>query len=117
MKVRFQEWECTLDFQRYDNGRIGLVLLDARDAEEVAVATVNVPEAHLGENQVLIKDYSENHGMLAALERAGILRATGRSVRSGFTEIHICDLLVDPPWKQKTADRTPSRQKPRTIEP
>jgi hypothetical protein len=117
VRVQFAGFDCTLDFQQYGNGRTGIVLLDAQDGEEVAVATVNVPEAPLGERQVLIKDYSENHGMLAALKKAGVVRATGRTIRSGFAEIPVCDLLVDPPWKQKVEGRTPSRPKSRDIEP
>ena len=77
--VQFREWDCQVEFVNYANGRNGLVLRDARDGEEVAVATVNVPDAQLGPKEVLIKDYSENHGMLAALEKAGIVRSTGPS--------------------------------------
>jgi hypothetical protein len=115
MKVRFQGWDCELRFQAYGNGRQGIVLVDARDGQDVAVATVNVPGALLGEKQVLIKDYSENEGMLQALERAGIVKATGQTVRSGFATIPVCDLLVEP--VSKVRDRARPRRKARDIEP
>jgi hypothetical protein len=95
-RVRFQDFDCRVEFVKYANGRPGLVLLDAVDGQEVAVATVNVPDAHLGLNEVVIKDYSENDGMLAALEKAGIVRSTGRSVACGFVTAPICELLVSP---------------------
>ena len=36
----------------------------------MATATVNVPAMPLADDQVLIKDYAENQGVLAALEAA-----------------------------------------------
>jgi hypothetical protein len=95
-KVQFQGAEYGLDFSRYQNGRPALILED-RDGNLAAMATVNIPEVQLKPNQVLIKDYSENHGMLRALEDAGIVKATGQSIRSGFADLPVCDLLIHPP--------------------
>ena len=35
---------------------------------------------NLQQGQVFIKDYSENHGMLEVMEKAGIVKATGKKV-------------------------------------
>jgi hypothetical protein len=43
--------------------------------------------------------------MLAALEAAGVVRLTGVSVDTGHDSIAVCELLVEPPWKQKEASR------------
>jgi hypothetical protein len=40
----------------------------------MATATVNLPEQSLLPHQVLIKSYSENEGMLQALQEAGVVR-------------------------------------------
>lgn len=94
MKVKFREWECDLNFSHYENGRVAIRLIDANDGEPVATATTNVPEEDLGPNEVFIKDYSENAGMLAALQAAGAVEPTGRSVDTGFVSIPVCRLLV-----------------------
>jgi hypothetical protein len=52
-----------------------------------------MPDVPLGRNEVCIKDYSENEGMAAALEAAGVIKPTGRTVRYGFVEIPVCELL------------------------
>jgi hypothetical protein len=42
----------------------------------------------------LIKDYSENEGMLEALEEAGIVKFAYKDVQVGFVTIPICKLLI-----------------------
>jgi hypothetical protein len=121
MKIQFEGAQYDLDFSRYaKNGRTALVLNDVGDGDTALVATVNVPQAHLKENQVLIKDYSENHGVLAALETAGVVRRTGESVRSGMVEIPVCDLLVTPPGQEKGLEQpapTPADSRSRMDAP
>ena len=82
--VEFRGWSCTLKVGRYANGRIAIQLVDALDGDPVAVATVNVPEEHLEEDEVVIKDYSENEGMLNALRKAGIIGGVMRRVQTGY---------------------------------
>lgn len=81
-------------FRKYrDSGRTGIVLI-CEDGEPYATATMNVPEVNLAENEVLIKNYSENRGVLEALTEAGIIENTGRSAVSGFVTAPICRLLL-----------------------
>ena len=58
--IRFQEWDCLIEMGRYNNGRPALILKDAHDGEQIAVATVNLPNEPVRDNEVFIKDYSEN---------------------------------------------------------
>jgi hypothetical protein len=51
-------------------------------------------------NEVLVKDYSENEGMLEFLTENNIVMYTGRTVVSGFVELHICLLNPEEFWKQ-----------------
>lgn len=104
MKVSFGGTDYDLQFQQYGNGRPAIVLVGS-DGECAAVATVNVPEAPLLPNQVLIKDYSENEGMLAALEQAGLVKPLGVSVRSGHVSMPLCQLLVDPSQQERATER------------
>lgn len=107
-RVRFRNWDCIVRKRRYDNGRPALQLIDAGDGSPIATATINLPDEPLGRNQVFIKDYSENEGMLAALVAAGVVEPTGQTVRSGYVEVPVCELL--PPFREATrvegVDRT-----------
>lgn len=59
--------------------------------EPVATASINVSFS-LKPNEVVIKDYFENDGLLAALVNAGLVQRTGRVVPTGMelSEIVIC---------------------------
>ena len=100
-RVMFLGYECKLQFGKYGNGRTAIELVDAHNGEPIATATLNMPRVPLAENQVFIKDYSENEGMLAALEAAGVVRAMGVHVPSGFASLPVCELLVTPPEQEK----------------
>jgi hypothetical protein len=86
--------KCIIKKDRYgNNGRTALILED-EDGHIVTVATVNVPEEKLAENEVIIKDYSENKGMLDWLIKNEIVEYTGRYVTTGFVMCPICVLKI-----------------------
>ena len=88
---------------RYQNGRISLELVAWEDdtisevfeGEPIATCTVNVPEYPLAADEVIIKDYSENEGMLQALLDAKVVELAGRSVSMGFVTSPVC-ILTNP---------------------
>ncbi len=97
-KVTFLDVECEVVFGRYASSRgaddrIAIDLV-CPDGEHMATATVNLPDEPLPEGCVFIKDWSENAGMVAALEAAGIVKDTGLRVPTGFTAAKVCKLLV-----------------------
>jgi hypothetical protein len=92
MNVKFQQWNCTIGMRSYQNNRIAILLNDADDFSPVAVATVNIPSEALAQDEVIIKDYSENTGMTEALVRAGLIHRPHRMVEAGFTVADVCRL-------------------------
>lgn len=114
-RVRFKSWDCIVQKRQYGNGRTALELVDAEDGSPIAKATVNLPDVALGRNQVLVKSYSENEGMLEALVAAGVVKPTGETIRSGFVEVAVCDL--EPPFREVShaegVDRTRGRGRSR----
>lgn len=84
---------CDLRVHRYAKPANICLRLVTQDGEPMATATVN-PSTLLPEGIVAIKDYSENAGILAALEAAGVVELTGESIPVGFAEAHLCRLLV-----------------------
>lgn len=95
--MKFKDWDCVVHFDHYtDNGRWAIYLTDAEDGEPITTATVNLPDEEIEPDQAFIKDYSENQGMLEALEKVGLVKRTGKMVRSGYVEIPIVTILHDP---------------------
>jgi hypothetical protein len=75
----------------YTNGGTCIDLIDMKDGETFMCATVWVEG--LKDNEVAIKNYSENEGILQVLIDAKIISEPKRVVRSGFVVIHVCDLM------------------------
>jgi len=74
------------------NNRICLLLVDSNE-ELYMCATVNLPEICVPENHVLIKNYSENQGILEALVNQKIVRDTGVVYPTGFVEVTLVEIL------------------------
>lgn len=62
------------------------------EGEPVAMASLNMPTTPLKENEVVIKSYGENQGLLTILANAGVVKRTGRFVFTGMetSEIALC---------------------------
>ncbi|MHB8549226.1 MAG: hypothetical protein ACYDAZ_08705, partial [Thermoplasmataceae archaeon] len=93
--IQFKQWTCTMDAGTYPSGRPGINLIDQATGDCVCSATINLPDAQVGDGEVIIKDYAECEGMLEAFIKAGVVEPTGRMVDSGFVTLPICRLLVD----------------------
>lgn len=81
MIVKFKKYTCNIELGQYANGRLAIKLTNAVQdlandlflGEPIATATVNVPEIELSENELIVKSYSENEGMVNALQEAGLI--------------------------------------------
>ncbi len=76
----------------YGNKRPALLLDTVETGERMAVATINMPDMPLLSNQVVIKDYSENEGMLKTLVDAGVIEPPFSACQTGFVLSPICHL-------------------------
>jgi hypothetical protein len=86
--------ELTLVSGRYQNGRLAIRAVN-RDGEPIATLTVNLPEVQLSEDEVLIKDWSENEGALATLLAAELISPV-YEVPAGFCDAHVCRWIGGP---------------------
>ena len=93
LKTQYAEYNVLIKKKKYSNGRTVLELIDSMDGAPVMVATVNVPEVSLGPTEVIIKNYSENEGVLEFLQEHGIVGEVKREVGIGFVSCPIVDLL------------------------
>jgi len=74
--------------------RIALPLYAVEDGSLVAVATVNLPELARAADEVVIKEYRENEGLLGLLVAAGVVRPPLRDMQSGYVTRYVCRCLL-----------------------
>lgn len=84
-KVKFAGNNCEVLMTKYmDNENLALVLVDEETGEMVSRVTVNTGDK-LPDDVAVVKDYSENSGMLEAITEAGLVKETLKSVQVGYT--------------------------------
>lgn len=83
---------------KYANNRTSINLIDVSDNQPYAVATTNLPDVLLLDNEVLVKDYSENEGVLEFLTTNNIVVPTNNWVTSGFVDLQVCILNPESEW-------------------
>lgn len=78
---------------QYSNGRIALELItDDKYQECFAVLTVNLPEIKIGENNIIVKTWSENKNVAKAALASGKFIDTGKRIPTGFVEASIWEV-------------------------
>ena len=87
----FAGTECEIIKGNYQNGRTCLRLFSPNEGP-MAVATVNMPGINLEDDEVIIKDYAENEGMLDLLLQEGIVTEIVGIAESGYVKCPICKL-------------------------
>lgn len=92
-KVNFLGEECSVRTERYANGRPRISLI-CEDGSPMAIATVNIPEVEIPESTAFIKDYSENEGMVQALQEAGVIGIKLTEVSIGYVNIGLYTLNI-----------------------
>ena len=112
MKVMWHGWTCEVVFNRYANGdRLAISLVGSEErtgddppfpGESVMRVTTNATEVELAPDEVLVKTWSENDGILEVMEEAGILQYTGRDVALGYAIASVCRVLVPVPAPEGT---------------
>jgi len=85
---------CFLEVHTYPNGRLGLQIIGwyeeegEKYEEPIATATVNLVDESCPNNEIWVKDYSENEGMVEQLVEWGVIELPSTaSSRSGFVQI------------------------------
>ena len=90
--IFFGGFACEMQLSHYTNGNKAISLVDTRDGSPVATATVNIEGVELPANEVMIKDYSENKGMLRALQDSNVVGRIVDVIQSGYVDIPVVTL-------------------------
>lgn len=89
-------WDCVVKFAYYGNKRVAITLDEKETGDPVMTCTVNVPDEEIDLGEVIIKDYSENAGILWKLIDAGVISEPVRKIYTGWVSCPVCKLLVNP---------------------
>lgn len=81
-KVKFKSWNCIVEKSTYrHDGSISLSLVDAEDGQPVATASTYLEDFPIADDyksdHCWIKTWSENNGIVQALQLAGVIDVTG----------------------------------------
>ncbi len=94
-ELQFFQGEVELVFNKYGNGRTAIVLVDTEDNAPLLVATINVPEyIDLKDDEVIIKNYSENDGVIPILMINGVIGPALDTIPVGYATATIHKLLI-----------------------
>lgn len=91
----------TVNIRQYNNGRHAIELLEMDPTygpTPYMTASVNLPNVLLQDNEVLIKDYSENEGVTKFLSKHNIVTPTNNWVKSGYVDVQVCVLNPESEW-------------------
>jgi hypothetical protein len=91
ISTKFFAGEVVVKEGTYPNGSKALQLVSV-SGEPLATATVAL-DALPEEGNVFIKDWSENEGVLAALQDAGVVGPVIRSIPTGFVQAYEVKVL------------------------
>jgi hypothetical protein len=90
MEVTVYDTVCTVTFDKYQvNNANAIMLTEKETGEPYMTASVNIPNYPVDDNQVCIKNYSENTGILETLTDAGIIKP----IKELIPNVHLCDIL------------------------
>lgn len=74
VKITFDGYEGEIVCGRYNNNRIALDLVEVETGQVITHITRNLPDVPMGPDEVAIKTYSENEGILEVLLPTGLLK-------------------------------------------
>lgn len=94
-RYTYKNWPIVLKKMYYAQGTVALQFLHADTYEPILKATVNIPHIVLKKDEVLIKDWSENRGVLAWLQLNGIVGPTLSTHATGLVYAHKVKLLIN----------------------
>ena len=93
VKIGSETFNVALLRESYTNNRMAIPAIISDNGEPFAILSVNIPDIMLQENEVIIKNWSENETLAAAAMASGCFVDTGKRIRTGFVEAPIWKAL------------------------
>jgi hypothetical protein len=86
--MKYLDYNVDVQFDNYNRGGTAITLVDKNDNELVAIATAWIPD--LQQDEIAIKDYSENTGMYQWLLNNNIVQKAHRFINQ-FPICRLCN--------------------------
>lgn len=87
--------ELEVEITKYKNGQNAICIYEEGEPYMTATIAVNVPGEPfypIAPNEVVIKNYSENQGILEALVEGGIIEEPHATIGMNFVTLYVCKL-------------------------
>lgn len=78
----------------YDRTQKALMIFDPEIGENIAVPSVMLEGASQADNEIFIKNWSENEGILEQLIMHGIVELPHGRIKTGFVYAEVCMLNI-----------------------
>lgn len=85
-------YQLSVSKRKHPNGQTRIDLIDVEDGCPFATATVSVEGSFFEEDEVFVKNYSENVGVLTFLVTNNIVHPPHRQISGGYVNIPVCRL-------------------------
>lgn len=92
--MTFKNNKVALSFSHYLANFQNSLLITSLHGERLNVASICLADETLKDDEIAIKNYSENDGVLDFLVQEKIISTPIRTVKSGYVEIPICKILT-----------------------
>ena len=92
------ECRVTVQLSKYPDGNTRLDLKDATDHMPYATASISMPNVLLCEDEILIKNYSENEGMTDFLVKNNIVTLTHTGMESSAGWMPVARINPESDW-------------------
>lgn len=83
---------CSLNFTKYACDQNALIITDEYGAP-ILKASVAIPEYSIADDEIFIKNWLENEGILDELIKLGIIEHTGIKLATGHVYADLCRIL------------------------
>lgn len=90
-----QPYQLQAQFSKYKCGQHAIQLIDLEDGMPYATASVRMPDITINHDEVCIKNWSENEGLMEAMIAANIISEPLYTVPTGYVQVPVCRLLVN----------------------
>ena len=88
-----ETYKLSVIFNKYASGQNAIVLYDMSDGFPFMTASVALTNVELESDDVAIKNYSENEGILETLIEAGVISKPHSYIPSGYVNFPICKII------------------------
>lgn len=88
-----ETYKLSVIFDKYASGQNAIMLYDLADGFPFMTATAALTNVELESDDVAIKNYSENVGILETLIAANIISKPHSYIPSGYANFPICKIL------------------------